>query len=57
MNKEDNAVWNGFFSTCVGWSMHPGYYRENATRPTLEDCAATADKMLVISKQRLDRAD
>jgi hypothetical protein len=52
VDNKDRATWNGFFSALVGWSMHPGYYRDNATKPSLEDCAKIADEMLLISKAR-----
>jgi len=49
---DEQAVWDDFFCTLVGWTTHPGYYRENATKPTLEECADLADEMLRISKER-----
>lgn len=52
VTEEELAIWSGFFSTLVGWAEHPGYYRENATKPTLEKCAATADEMLQIRRRR-----
>jgi len=52
MDEEEQRVWDDFFCTLVGWTYHPGYYRENATMPTLEGCADEADKMLVIRNRR-----
>ena len=49
---DEQAVWDDFLCTLVGWTTHPGYYRENATKPTLEECADLADEMLRISKER-----
>ena len=52
--KEDQAAWDGYFAQQAGWSMHPGYYRENATKPTLEECANAADEMLEIRRRRME---
>jgi hypothetical protein len=52
--KEEQAVWDGYFGTAMGWSMHPGYYRDNATKPTLNDCADIATKMLEIRRKRIE---
>lgn len=52
MNEEDQVAWDLFFAEITGWTFHPGYYRENATKPTLKECADTADEMLKLSKER-----
>ncbi len=50
----DQAVWDEFFSNIVGWTYHPGYYRENATKPTLKECADEADAMMRVRDKRKD---
>ena len=52
MTEEDKAAWDMYFSALVGWSMHPGYYRDNAEKPSLEECAHIADKMVIIRRTR-----
>lgn len=52
MNEEEQRVWDDFFCTIVGWTQHPGYYRENATKPNLEECADIADEMMSIRYRR-----
>jgi len=53
--KEEQAIWDGYYGTLVGWTMHPGYsanyYRENAAKPSLEDCAAMATEMIEIRRR------
>lgn len=39
-------IWSTFFGQLRAWQRHPGYFRENATRPTIEEDAAEADQML-----------
>jgi len=51
--KADQAVWDDFFCTLVGWAEHPGYYRENATKPTLGECANLADEMMIVRNERM----
>jgi len=51
---DDQDVWDDFFGTLVGWAEHPGYYRENATKPTLEDCADMADAMMAVRAKRIE---
>jgi len=53
MTEEEQRVWDDFFCTLVGWTMHPGYYRENATKPTLEECAIQADEMMLVRQSRI----
>lgn len=38
-----------YFSGVVGWSLHPGYFREGAKRMTLEQCAELAESMVRIT--------
>jgi len=55
--KEDQAVWDMYFSALCGWAQHPGYYRENATKPTIDDCAEMATKMMEVRQRRLESSD
>ena len=50
MDEHEQAVWDDFYGTIVGWTFHPGYYRENATQPTFEECAIYADRMMQVRK-------
>ena len=54
MTEEEKAAWDIFFAEVTGWTFHPGYYRENATKPTIEECAATADEMLEVRRKRFE---
>jgi len=54
VDDNDQAVWDMYFSALAGWSMHPGYYRENATKPTLVECAHIADEMMKIRRERIN---
>lgn len=38
--------WDLYFSTIVGWSLHPGYTREGTKRITIEEAATMATKMV-----------
>ena len=40
------TVWDAYFAGIVALACHPGYERENTTRPTIEECALIADEML-----------
>lgn len=53
--KEEQVVWDDFFCTLVGWTMHPGYYRENAfpTKPTHEECADMATEMMEVRRSQI----
>ena len=52
MTDEELKVWDSYFAEISGWTYHPGYFRDNAKMPTLEDCANVADKMIIIRRQR-----
>ena len=54
MNEEEQKAWDMYFSSLAGWSMHPGYYRENATKPTLQECAHIADEMVFVRRERVN---
>lgn len=49
---DNNTAWDIYFSTAVGWTLHPGYQREGSQILTIEDCAEIADEMLLIRKWR-----
>ena len=38
--------WDLYFSTIVGWQLHPGYNRENAKKLTIKEAAELADHMI-----------
>jgi len=40
------TVWEIYYASLVAMTLHPGYGREGTIKPTLEDCAKIADKML-----------
>ncbi len=54
---DKQAVWDGFFGEIVGWTFHPGYYRENATKPSYEDCANVADELMKVRAARISRRE
>jgi hypothetical protein len=54
MTEEEKAAWDIYFAEVAGWTFHPGYYRENATKPTLEECADIADEMLAVRRRRFN---
>ena len=40
-----------YFSGLVGWTMHPGYQRENTPCLSVEDCASLAHGMVEMTNQ------
>jgi len=48
-------MWDFFFASLVGWSLHPGYLRKDSKAPTIPEMALMADKMVEESNGRLDR--
>jgi len=52
LSDEEQKIWDAFFGEIAGWTIHPGFNRENAKQPTLEECADMADKMIIIRRQR-----
>lgn len=47
MSEEEKAAWDIYFAEVTGWTFHPGYFRDNATKPTLAECAHIADQMVL----------
>ncbi len=52
MTDEEKNVWDTYFAEIAGWTIHPGFNRENAKQPTLDECATMADEMILIRRQR-----
>jgi len=51
--KNEVTVWDHYFSEIVGWSLHPGYLRDDSKdKLTLANCADIADKMVELRQQR-----
>ena len=48
------TVFDMYFASLVSITLHPGYNRENATQPTLEDCADMASKMLEVREKYIN---
>jgi hypothetical protein len=46
-------VWDLYFSALCSWVLHPGYLREGAVRPSIEQCAEIADAMLKVRNERM----
>jgi len=55
--KDEQAAWDAYFSQQAGWTLHPGssFYREDGARPTLEECADMATKMVAIRRERMKK--
>lgn len=45
-------VWDLYFATIAGWTLHPGYQREGSTNLTLDQAAAIADQMVKLREER-----
>lgn len=41
-------VWDLYFATLAGWTLHPGYKRAGTTQIDLMDCARLANQMMEI---------
>lgn len=40
-----------YFSGLAGWRFHPGYLREGAKAPSIEECAMIAHKMCDLTEE------
>ncbi len=47
--------WDLYFSCLAGWILHPGYNRQDTSRPTLEEVADLADQMVELKNGRMGR--
>lgn len=45
--------WDVYFASLAGWLLHPGYLRDGAIPPTLEEIAFLADQMLQVRNSRV----
>jgi len=43
-------IFDIYFATLAGWTLHPGYNRENTEKLTLIDCAIMAGQMIEVKK-------
>lgn len=41
-------AWEIYFASLVAMTMHPGYLRPDTPKPTLEELAELADKMVLM---------
>lgn len=46
-------AWDFYFATIVGWSLHPGYFKDGTHRMTLIECAAMTDEMVALREAAL----
>ncbi len=44
--------WDLYFSAIVGWSLHPGYLKDESSRLTLVQAADLADRMMEVRESR-----
>ncbi len=47
-NTSDIQIWDIYFATLAGWTLHPGYQKPGTTAPDLIHCAELANKMMEI---------
>lgn len=52
ITENEQQLWDLYYSGVVGWSLHPGYLRDNTEKMTLEECADIVDKMIEIRRLR-----
>lgn len=45
-------LWAFYFANVVGWQLHPGYFRENAQRLNITECAELVDQMVKLTNER-----
>jgi len=56
LDKKEQEIWDMYFGEIAGWTIHPGFNRENAKQPTLDECADMADEMIEIRRKRHDQS-
>ena len=55
MDDDYKAVWDCYFRELVGWTLHPGYLRDNGKdKVSIAECADMADEMLEIRQHRFE---
>jgi hypothetical protein len=52
---EQHEAWELYYSTLCSWHLHPGYLREGAVRPSIDEMADLADEMLRVRNERIRR--
>lgn len=45
-------TWEFIFVTVCAWRRHPGFSREGAQAPSLEDCKLEADAVYAVIEER-----
>lgn len=45
-------VWDFYYMQLCGWLLHPGYLREGAKAPSLEEIADLVDKIVEVRMRR-----
>jgi len=43
-------IFDIYFATIAGWTLHPGYQRENTEKLSLTDCAIMAGQMIEVKQ-------
>ncbi len=56
MDERAQLAWDIYFAGLVHMTMHPGYQKPGQIRPSLEDMATLADKMLEYRPLHRDRS-
>lgn len=44
--------WDLYFCSLCAWLLHPGYLRDGAARPSLNQIADMVDEMLAVREER-----
>lgn len=44
-------LWDMFFMQMASWRLHPGYLREGAKAPSLEEIAEVVNQMMKVREQ------